>query len=70
MLRNFSHIKITKILLGITTSYKLLFDDIVIDDEWSMPSTFTQQTIKQLGVIQEVVLSNVSNLNDLVMNKK
>ena len=29
-----------------------------------------QQTVRQLEVIQEVVLSEVSKLNDLVMNKK
>ena len=35
-----------------------------------MSSTFSQITIKQLEVLQEAVLSEVSNLNDLVMNRK
>ena len=35
-----------------------------------MSSTFSEITIKQLEVLQEAVLSEVSNLNDLVMNRK
>ena len=35
-----------------------------------MSSIFSQITIKQLEVLQEAVLSEVSNLNDLVMNRK
>ena len=30
---------------------------IVADDGWSIPSTFFQQTVKQLEVTQDVVLS-------------
>ena len=33
-----------------------------------MPSTISQQTDKQLEVIQEVVLSQISKLNELVPN--
>ena len=34
-----------------------------------MPLTFLQQTVKQIEVIREVVLSEVSELNE-VMNKE
>ena len=43
---------------------------LLIDDGWSMPWAFSQQTIKQLEVIRKVVLSEVSKLNDVVINKK
>ena len=33
----------------------ILSDDAVVHDEWSMPSTFVQQTVKQLEIIREVV---------------
>ena len=36
----------------------------------SIPSTFSQQNFKQLEVIQEVVLSESTTLNELVIHKK
>ena len=33
----------------------ILSDDAVVHDEWSIPSTFVQQTVKQLEIIREVV---------------
>ena len=33
----------------------ILSDDTVVHDEWSIPSTFFQQTVKQLEIIREVV---------------
>ena len=35
-----------------------------------IPSTFSQKTVKLLDTIQEVVLAEVSKLDDLVMNIK
>ena len=43
-----------------------LFDDIAVDDKLSI-STFLQQTVKEF--IWEVVLSEVSKLNDLVIGR-
>ena len=54
---------------------------IIVDAEWSIPSTFSQQTIEQIELIQEKVLkllshkilSEIDKLNDFtryVMNKK
>ena len=43
-------------------------DVIAVDDWWSIPSIFSQKTIEQ--VIKEAVLSEVSKLNWVVMNKK
>ena len=43
-----------------------LFDDIAVDDKLSIP-TFLQQTVKEF--IWEVVLSEVSKLNDLVIGR-
>lgn len=37
----------------------LLSDDIVVDDEWSIASTFPPKTVGQLEVIRELVLSKV-----------
>ena len=37
---------------------------IVADDGWSIPSTFFQQTVKQLEVTQGVVLSQIYRVND------
>ena len=49
------------------TSHKvaILSDDVIVDDRWIIPSIFLQQNVKQLEVIREVVLSEVSELNDL-----
>ena len=48
----------------------ILSDEIIVDDQWSIPSTFLQQTVKKLEIIWEVVLPE-SKLNDVkVMNKK
>ena len=48
----------------------ILSDEIIVDDQWSIPSTFLQQTVKQLEIVWEVVLPE-SKLNDVkVMNKK
>ena len=58
------------------TSHKvvLISDDVAVDDGRSIPSSFPQQTVKQVEIIQEVVLSEVSKLNHFstlgVMNKK
>ena len=58
-----------KYLAGGTYKVGTFSDDVVADDEWSIPSTFLQQTVKQLEVIQEVfiVFSEVklpTKLND------
>ena len=34
----------------------LMSDDVVVNDEWIIPSTFLQQTVKKLGVIFEAQL--------------
>ena len=48
----------------------ILSDEIIVDNQWSIPSTFLQQTVKQLEIVWEVVLPE-SKLNDVkVMNKK
>ena len=49
------------IYLAISHEVAILSDDVVVDDECIIPSTFPQQTVKQLEVIQEVyiVLSEV-----------
>ena len=44
-------------------TFTYLLDDIIVDDEWSIPSTFLQQTVKQIEVIRKVVLSEVSGTN-------
>ena len=49
-----SHQRNQKILGGYLI-YTYLLDDIVVDDGWSIPSTFLQQTAKQLEVIWKVV---------------
>ena len=65
---------ITLLLLFITShKVALLSYDIVADDGWNIPSTFPQQTVKQLEVIQEMFLSEESKLDDFtlgVMDKK
>ena len=49
----------------------VLSDDVIVNDRWIIPSTFLQQTVKQLEVIWEVVLSEVFQLNKLeVIPKK
>ena len=49
----------------------VLSDDVIVNDRWIIPSTFLQQTVKQLEVIWEVVLSEVFELNKLeVIPKK
>ena len=55
---------------GFIVSRKLSDDIIAADDGWSIPSIFSQQTVEELEVTQERVLSNVSKLNDLLMNIK
>ena len=35
-----------------------------------MPLNFSQQTVEQFQVIQEIVLSEAPKLNILIMNKK
>ena len=61
LLKNLSH-QNQKILLIPVTTHKvaLLSDDIDVDDAWSIPSTFPQQSVKQIEVIQDWVLSEVS----------
>ena len=51
------------------TSHKvaLLSDDTVVHNARSIPSTFHKQTVKQIEVIQEEFLSEVSKLNDLCL---
>lgn len=44
----------------------ILSCDIVVNDGWSMPTTFPQQTVKQLEVTQNVVSSELTKLKDLV----
>ena len=44
----------------------ILSDDIVVNDGWSIPTTFPQQTVKQLEVTQNVVSSELTKLKDLV----
>ena len=50
---------------AISHKVAILSDDVIVDGRWIMPSIFLQQTVKQLEVIREVVLSEVSELNDL-----
>ena len=49
-----------------TIRYILMICIIAADDGWSIPSTFSPQTFEQL----EVVLSESSTLNELVIHKK
>ena len=51
------------------SSYTRSDDIIVVDFGWNIPSTFSQETVEQLEVIQKVVLSEVSKLTDLVIKK-
>ena len=55
-----------KILLETSHKAAILSDDIAVYDGWSIPSTFPQRTVKQLEIIQELLLSEVSKLNDVV----
>ena len=38
---------------------KLNWDYIAVDDGWSIPAIFLEQTVKKLKVIREVVLPEV-----------
>ena len=51
------------------SSYTRSDDIIVVDFGWNIQSTFSQETVEQLEVIQKVVLSEVSKLTDLVIKK-
>ena len=42
----------------------ILSDDISINNGWSIPATFLEQTVKQLEVIREVVLSEVTSYTE------
>ena len=42
----------------------------VADDGWSISSTFSQQTVEQLKVAQEVVYKCIYKLNDLLSNEQ
>ena len=44
----------------------ILSCDIIVNDGWSIPTTFPQQTVKQLEVTQNVVSSELTKLKDLV----
>ena len=57
MLKNLSHQHHKILLLATSTSHKvaILSDGIIVDDGWSEPWTFLQQTVKQFEVIREVV---------------
>lgn len=44
----------------------ILSCDIVVIDGWSIPTTFPQQTVKQLEVTQNVVSSELTKVKDLV----
>ena len=44
----------------------ILSGDIAVNDGWSIPTTFPQQTVKQLEVTQNVVSSELTKLKDLV----
>ena len=46
-------------------SFTYLLDDIVVNDKCSIPSTFLQETVKQLEVTWKVTLTEISKLNDL-----
>ena len=69
MLASLQFITSHKVALQFISCQKetLLSDDIVVDDGWSIPSIFSQQTVKQLEVTQEVFLSEVSKLNNLFL---
>ena len=73
MLKNFcrQNHKILAILANtyLATSHKaaVISDDVVVDDGWSVTSVFLQQTVKQVEVIREAVLSEVSTAEWLVM---
>ena len=57
-------------MLATIATLTYLLNDIVVDNEWSIPSTFLPQTVEQLRVIWKVVSSEVSKLNDLQPGKK
>ena len=42
-------------MVGIGTASYIHSDIIVVDDGWSIPSTFSQQTVEELEVTLEVV---------------
>ena len=69
MLASLQFITSHKVALQFVSSHKeaLLSNDIVVDDGWSIPSIFSQQTVKQLEVTQEVFLSEVSKPNNLYL---
>ena len=69
MLASLQFITSHKVALQFVSSHKeaLLSNDIVVDDGWSIPSIFSQQTVKQLEVTQEVFLSEVSKLHNLYL---
>ena len=39
---------------------------IIVDDGWSIPSTFLQQTMRQIEVTREVALSEVFKVNNFL----
>ena len=43
---------------------------LFVNDGWKIPSMIFQRTIKQLGVTQKVVLSEMYKLNNLLVNKQ
>ena len=43
-----------------------LSDYIIVDDGWSIPSTFLQQTMRQIEVTREVALSEVFKVNNFL----
>ena len=60
------YIMLSKNICFWSTDWAILSNDVIIDDRWIIPSTFLQQTSKQLEITREVVLSEVSELNDLM----
>ena len=67
LLKNLSHqnhkILATVLPNYLTINHSVAIDDVVVNNGWSIPSAFLQQTVKQVEVIQEVVLSEVVYLS-------
>ena len=59
-LKKLSHQLLTLLL----SNWQLDPNIIVVNGRWSVPSSFSQQTIKQFEIIQVVVLSEVTKLSD------
>ena len=71
-LRLIHYVKMTLILLLQNLSHQKMYilTIIIVSDGEGIQSTFSQETVKQLEVIEEVVLLKASKLNRLAMKRK